>query len=174
MKVQVVPHNPKWREAFEAESKRIAQAWGDNIAAIHHIGSTAIPTIHAKPIIDFLVEVKDINRFDEQSDSLEKLGYEAKGEFGIPGRRYFRKDNPPGIRTRQIHTFAAGSAEVERHLAFRDYLIAHPEAAEKYGALKRELAKQYPDDIYGYMDGKDAFIKEMEARALEWWAQPDR
>ena len=171
MKVEVVPHNPKWRAAFEAESKRIAQALGDNIAAIHHIGSTSILTIHAKPIIDFLVEVKDINRVDEQSDSLEKLGYEAKGEFGIPGRRYFRKDNPAGLRTHQIHTFEAGTAEVERHLAFRDYMIAHPEDAEKYSVLKQTLAKQYPDDIEGYMDGKDAFIKEMEAKALEWRAQ---
>lgn len=170
MKVEVVPHNPKWRDAFEAESKRIAQAMGDNVTTIHHIGSTAIPTIHAKPIIDFLVEVKDINRVDEQSDSMESLGYEVMGEFGIPGRRYFRKDNPPGIRTHQIHTFEAGSTEIERHLAFRDYMIAHPDDAQKYSALKRELAKQYPDDIEGYMDGKDAFVKEMEKRALQWRA----
>jgi len=167
-KIEVVPHNPKWREAFETESKRIAQALGDNIAAIHHIGSTAIPTIYAKPIIDFLVEVKDINRVDEQNALLEKLGYEGLGENGIPGRRYFRKENPAGIRTHQIHAFQAGSEEIERHLAFRDYMIAHTEDAEQYSVLKQGLAKQFPNDIYGYMDGKDAFIKEMEQRALQW------
>jgi len=171
MKVEVVPHNPKWHDAFEAESKRIAQALGDNIATIHHIGSTAIPTIHAKPIIDFLVEVKDINKVDEQSNSLEKLGYEAMGEFGIPGRRYFRKNNADGIRTYQIHTFAAGSSEIERHLAFRDYMNTHPEDAQKYSNLKQELAEKYADDYERYMDGKDAFIKEMEKRALQWWVE---
>ena len=174
VKLEVVPYNPKWREAFEAESKRIAQALGDNIAAIHHIGSTAIPAIHAKPIIDFLVEVKDINRVDEQSESLVKMGYEVMGEFGIPGRRYFRKNNSDGIRTHQIHTFEAGFAEIERHLAFRDYMIAHPEDAKKYSDLKRELARKYPDDYESYMDGKDALIKEVEQRALQWRAgQPN-
>ena len=73
MKVEVVPHNPKWRDAFETESKRIAHALGDNVTAIHHIGSTAIPTIHAKPIIDFLVEVGDINRVDEKNGSMSQL-----------------------------------------------------------------------------------------------------
>jgi GrpB-like predicted nucleotidyltransferase (UPF0157 family) len=168
IKVEVVPHDPAWREDFEAESQQIASAMGENIITIHHIGSTAIPGIYAKPIIDFLIEVKDIAKTDEQSAVMEAIGYEAMGEFGLPGRRYFRKNRSPGIRTHNIHTYEVGSPEITRHLAFRDYMIAHPEAAQQYSELKRELAKKYPQDIEGYMDGKDGFVKTMEKKALEW------
>ena len=99
---------------------------------------------------------------------MESLGYEAMGEYGIPGRRYFRKDNQEGIRTHNIHAFEAGSAEVERHLAFRDYMIAHPEAAQRYSELKRRLAEEHPQSMDGYIDGKDGFIKEMDRRAARW------
>lgn len=167
-KVEVVPHNPKWREAFEVESKRVTDALGENVVAIHHIGSTAILGIYAKPIIDLLVEVKDIVNVDGRNSSMESLGYEVMGEFGIPGRRFFRKDNQEGIRTHHIHTFKVSSEQVHRHLAFRDYMIAHPEDAQRYSELKRGLAKEYPTNIDGYMDGKDGFIREMDQKAAQW------
>lgn len=168
IKVEVVPHNPEWRHAFEQEAKQIAIAIEDNLIHIHHIGSTAIPNIYAKPIIDFLVEVKDILRIDEQSPTIEILGYEAMGEFGLPGRRYFRKYKTPEIRTHHVHMYQVGSSEITRHLAFRDYMIAHPEAAQQYSELKRKLASKYPQDIEAYMDGKDQFVKEMTQKALAW------
>jgi GrpB-like predicted nucleotidyltransferase (UPF0157 family) len=99
---------------------------------------------------------------------MQALGYEVMGEFGILGRRFFRKDNEAGIRTHHIHTFEASSAQVERHLAFRDYMRIHAEDAQKYSELKQELAKKYPNDIEGYMDGKDEFIKEMDKKSVEW------
>lgn len=167
-KVEVVPHNPQWREAFEVESQQISRVLGENYAIVHHIGSTAIPGIYAKPIIDFLVEVKDVVKVDEQTPKMESLGYQAMGEYGIPGRRYFRKDNVLGIRTHHVHFFEVGSAEIERHLIFRDYAIAHPEEAQKYSDLKRDLAQKYPQDIEGYMDGKDGLIKTMERKATRW------
>ena len=167
-KVEVVPYNPQWRDVFEAEAKHIAVALGENVVAIHHIGSTAIPNIFAKPVIDLLVEVRDITRVIEQSSAMESLGYQVMGEFGIPGRRYFRKDNHEGIRTHQIHAFEAGSAEVVRHLAFRDYLIAHPEDAQKYSELKRRLAEENSQNMDGYIDGKDGFIKETDQKAAQW------
>ncbi|MBD2529326.1 GrpB family protein [Nostoc flagelliforme FACHB-838] len=169
MKVEVVPHNRTWRGKFDDESKYVALTLGENVVAIHHIGSTAIPHIYAKPIIDLLIEVENIAKVDDRSLGMEELGYQVMGEFGIPGRRYFRKENETGTRTHHVHTFTAKSLEVERHLAFRDYMIAHPEDAQKYSELKRKLAKQYPNDIIGYMDGKDGFIKEMEKKALVWW-----
>ena len=88
-------------------------------------------------------------------------GYEAKGEYGIAGRRYFRKDNRAGIRTHQVHVFVSGSPDVIRHLAFRDYLRAHCQKALQYSKLKVALAKAHPNDIHAYMDGKDALIKEI-------------
>lgn len=98
------------------------------------------------------------------------------GEYGIPGRRYFRKDNAQGDgqrpalghRTHHVHIFQADSPEVVRHLAFRDFMIAHPDCAQQYSDLKRSLATQYLEDINGYMDGKDEFVKSMEHRALQW------
>ena len=167
-KVEVVPHNPQWRDAFEAEAKHVAAALGENVVAIHHIGSTAIPNIYAKPVVDLLVEVRDITEADGQSSAMESLGYEVMGEYGIPGRRYFRKDNRQGIRTHNIHAFESGSAEVERHLAFRDYMIAHPGDAQRYSELKRKLAEEHPQSIDGYMDGKDGFIKDIDRRAAQW------
>lgn len=171
--VKVVPHDPLWRDAFETEAKSIAEALGENALSVRHIGSTAIPGIHAKPVIDLLVEVVDLERVDEQSSSMEALGYEAKGEYGISGRRYFRKNDLEGTRTHHVHVFRTGSAEIERHLAFRDYLIAHPSEAGKYGELKKKLAAAHPHDIDAYMDGKDGFIKETERRAALWRASQD-
>jgi len=167
-KVEVVPHAPSWRGAFETESKQIALALTENVVAIHHIGSTAIPEIHAKPIIDMLVAVKDIMKVDIQSSAIEALGYEAMGEFGISGRRFFRKGDEAGIRTHHIHTFEVNSAQIERHLAFRDYMISHPEDAQQYSELKQELANKYSDNIQGYMDGKAGFIKDIDLKAAKW------
>ena len=169
IRVEVVPHNPTWRNEFERESKQVTSALGENVVVVHHTGSTAIPNIYAKPIIDLLVEVNDITQVDERYSAMEVLGYEAMGEFGIPGRRYFRKDNEAGVRTHHVHTFAAASPEIERHLAFRDYMIAHPEDAQQYSELKLSLVKKlHGSDIEGYMDGKDGFIKEMEKWAVAW------
>lgn len=167
-KVEVVPHDPTWRNQFEAESKQIANAFDENVVAIHHIGSTSVPNIHAKPIIDLLVEVQNITQVDAQNSAMESLGYTVMGAFGIPGRRYFRKDNSDNIRTHHVHVFEVGSPHVERHLVFRDYLIAHPEDAQRYSELKRELATKYPTDIEQYMDGKDGLIKELEQKATQW------
>jgi GrpB-like predicted nucleotidyltransferase (UPF0157 family) len=169
-KVEVVPHDPRWHDAFVEEAKRVAAALGGNVAAVHHVGSTAIPDIYAKPVIDLLVEVRDITEVDVRSPAMRALGYEALGEYGLPGRRYFRKDDREGVRTHQVHAYEAGSAEVVRHLAFRDYMLAHPSDARRYGELKRRLAEEHPQNMEGYMDGKDAFIKEAERRALSWRA----
>jgi GrpB-like predicted nucleotidyltransferase (UPF0157 family) len=114
------------------------------------------------------MEVEDIVELDDRSSSMEEFGYEAMGEFGIPGRRYFRKNNASGVRTHQVHAFEADSPEVKRHLVFRDYMIAHPVEAQMYGELKQRLAREHPDDIEAYMDGKDPFIKEQEAKAIAW------
>ncbi|WP_309732581.1 GrpB family protein [Chamaesiphon sp. OTE_75_metabat_556] len=164
-KVEVVPHNRHWQSLFTDESQQLSIACGDNAIAIHHIGSTAIETIYAKPIIDILIEVKDLNKVDDRNMAIESLGYIAMGEFGIPCRRFFRKDDNSGIRTHHIHTFEVGLPQIARHLAFRDYLRSHPEAAQQYSQLKQKLAQQYPADIEGYMDGKAEFIKEIDNQA---------
>jgi GrpB-like predicted nucleotidyltransferase (UPF0157 family) len=166
--VIVVPHDPNWQVAFEAESQQVGVALGETVTAIHHIGSTAIPGIDAKPILDLLVEVEDLSPVDERNSAMAALGYEAMGEYGIPDRRFFLKNSPNGTRTHHVHTFETGSAQVQRHLAFRDYLISHPEVAQQYSALKRRLAAEYPADISAYMDGKHGFIQAIDRQAAQW------
>ena len=169
MQVVVVSHDPIWASKFDSESQVVARALAPIFVAIHHIGSTSIPGIHAKPIIDMLAEVTAIDEVDKQNSAMTVLGYEAMGEFGILGRRYFRKDNDTGVREYQVHVFASSSPDVDRHIAFRDFLRVKPDLAKRYSELKRRLAIEYPNDIDAYIDGKNSFIEDTERRALEWW-----
>ena len=164
--VEQVQHDPEWDNAYRKEALELREILGDDLVAVHHIGSTSIPDITAKPIIDILGEARKIEDIDRYNDGMECIGYEARGEFGLPGRRFFVKGVPK--RTHNVHIFQAGSSEISRHLAFRDYMIAHPDEARKYSELKQRLAVQYKGDIDGYCDGKDAFVKEMEKKAIAW------
>ena len=165
--VVVVPYNPQWPALYEQEAQAIGQILGENLTAIHHIGSTSVPGLAAKPIIDIMPVVRDLAQVDACSAQFEALGYEVMGEFGIPGRRYFRKGGDE--RTHQVHVFAQGDAvNITRHLAFRDFLRAHPDVCAEYAALKRELAARYPYDIDAYCEGKEAFVRRFEAAALAW------
>ena len=166
-RIQVVPHDPNWSKLFRAEADEITAILGQEVVAIHHIGSTAIPGISAKPIIDLLVEVHDIEKINDFNEEMIELGYQPKGEFGIPGRRFFIKGDDAN-RTHHIHTFQTGNPRIERHLNFRDYLRAHPEEAQAYSRLKEELAQRFPEDIESYMEGKDGLIKEIEREAQAW------
>jgi GrpB-like predicted nucleotidyltransferase (UPF0157 family) len=166
-KVEVVPFNEKWSLMFAEEAQKIKDIFGKEMVNIYHIGSTSIPNIHAKPIIDILVEVKEITKVDDYNEKMAELGYRAMGEHGISGRRFFRKGEVE--RTHHIHVFETGSEHIIRHLAFKEYMIAHPEKAQAYSELKQKLARKFPYDIESYMDGKDPFIKETEEKALQWY-----
>jgi GrpB-like predicted nucleotidyltransferase (UPF0157 family) len=168
MEVRVVSPDPTWVESFSSEADLLRSALNDLEVEVHHIGSTSIQGIYAKPIIDILLVVRKLEDMDSRAKVMEALGYEAKGEFGIPARRYFRKDSSEGIRTYQVHAFERNSAGARRHLAFRDYMNAHDRAAEAYSSLKQRLARDFPFDVQAYMDGKDAFIKQHEALAIAW------
>ncbi|BAZ41967.1 hypothetical protein NIES4101_79350 [Calothrix sp. NIES-4101] len=172
-RVEVVPHNPSWKQEFDRESQLVADALGNNVIQVHHIGSTSIPGIYAKPIIDILVEVTNIHQVDEFNSHMIALGYEAMGEFGLPGRRYFRKEIYQN-RTHHVHVFPNNSDDVARHLNFRDYMISHPEDARAYSELKRNLAQKFANDIESYMDGKDGFIQEIQKRASIWRKSPTK
>lgn len=169
MKVEVVEHRPTWQDLFKKEAARIEAILADEMKTVHHIGSTSVPGLRAKPIIDMLVVVKEISKVDLFNESFRKIGYEAMGEYGIPGRRYFRKGAE--VRTFQIHIFEeSNQKDIIRHLAVRDYLKTHEADAIAYGELKSRLAKQYPNDIRAYSEGKDAFVKDLEQKALAWYA----
>ncbi len=164
--ITVVDYDPAWPTRFAAERALLAPIFGDEALAIWHIGSTAVPGLAAKPIIDIMVVVRDMAAVDALAPQFAAVGYEYLGEFGLPRRRYLRKGGDE--RTHQIHIFGLESeAQIVRHLALRDYLRGHDTTA--YAQLKRQLAQRYPYDIEGYCDGKDALVKELEQQALAWY-----
>ena len=166
-RVGVVSYNPNWQKMYKEESEKIKNILGDTIVDIHHIGSTAIPGIKAKPVIDILVEVKNIETVDQYNHKMEELEYEVMGEYGIPKRRFFRKGG--NKRTHHIHIFQVGNEEIERHIKFKEYLITHPDKVREYSKLKEELANKYTYDVENYTNGKSDFIKEIDRQAKLRW-----
>lgn len=160
--VVVVEYDPRWPARFASERDSILAALDDLVTAVHHVGSTAVPGLAAKPIIDILVEARTADLSADQIVAMERLGYEYRGEAGIAGRRFFRKGQP---RSHHVHLFEHGHPEVEKHLLFRDYLRAHPEEAARYATLKRDLAARFGADRAGYTDSKDSFIAKVVERA---------
>lgn len=167
--VTVMPYQNHWPQAFAAEYAALLSALGDAAVALHHIGSTAVPGLAAKPIIDMLLEVTDLAQLDARTDALAQLGYIAKGENGIAGRRYFYKNSPSSApqRSHHLHAFVCGAPEVRQHLLFRDFLRANPTTAAEYATLKSALAQQFADNPAGYQDGKNAFIAKTLQQALK-------
>jgi GrpB-like predicted nucleotidyltransferase (UPF0157 family) len=167
-KVEVVPYRDEWPEQFEAEAESLRQIFGKHVVAIFHFGSTAIPGVSAKPIIDILMTVDDIKTADEFSAKLAALGYVAVGEYGITGRRFFFKGSNDS-RSHHLHIYGHDNPHVLRHIAFRDFLRTHPVTARRYAQLKEQLAHEFPEDMDGYISGKNDFVKEQERKALRWW-----
>lgn len=166
-KVEVVTYSEDWKKKFDEEAIHLQHIFGLEIQIIHHIGSTSVDRLSSKPIIDMMPIVRDIRKIDAYNSAMIAIGYEPKGENGLPGRRYFQKggDN----RTHHVHMYELGNPEIERHLAFRDFLRVHSIIARKYGDLKEALAEQFPYDIDAYINGKDKLAKEIEKQALHWY-----
>ena len=163
--ITVLNYDPEWPLKYERERKAIAKILDGNGISIYHIGSTSVPGLAAKPIIDMMAVVRSLEKVDDARGKFSELGYEYLGEFGIAGRRYFRKGGDE--RTHQIHIFQADDwNNIGRHLAFRDYMRTHEKERAEYAEIKTALAQRFPYDIDGYCDGKDAFVREMEKRAL--------
>lgn len=171
MQVEVITHNPCWKDEFESEAQKIKAIYDDLLLDIHHIGSTSVPGLKAKPVIDIMPIVSDINEVNKFDDQMKALGYESLGENGIVGRRFFRKDNEAlGKRTHHVHVFDQHSHdEIIRHLAFKAYLIAHPNITDQYGDLKYRLAAAFPNDIDSYINSKNDFIQNTEKLAVAWY-----
>jgi GrpB-like predicted nucleotidyltransferase (UPF0157 family) len=164
--VVVVEYDPQWPRLFEQEKAALLTALGDRLVAIEHMGSTAIPGLSAKPIIDIIAALRSLDEVPACLEPLRGLGYHYVPEFEalIPERRFFRK-GPPEKRTHHLHLFAEGEFGERHERLFRDYVRAHPEAAQEYGRLKRELAAQYGADREGYTNAKTDFVQHIIALA---------
>ncbi len=169
--VIIVAYDPGWTARFEAEAALLRSVIGPIALQVHHIGSTAVPGLVAKPIIDILVEVSELKALDAQSPNLSRLGYDARGENGIAGRRYFTKGGD--ARTHHLHVYLRDSESVVRHLCVRDFLIAHPLAAAEYAVVKRACAAQFGNDPTAYAGAKDRFLQGFEQQALRWHVDRD-
>ncbi len=165
--VVIAEYDPQWPEQYAKEAERIGLALGETLVTIEHVGSTAIPGLAAKPVLDILVGVTTLAAGLEAVPALEALGYDCRGENGIPGRLYFRKGAVQYRRTHHLHMFEVGHEQWAPMLAFRDYLRSHPEAARQYEDLKRQLAAQFYDNRKAYTDGKADFVNTVLEKARQ-------
>lgn len=167
--VEIVDYDPRWPAMFEEEKARILGACGEWLAAVEHIGSTSVPGLPAKPIIDVMPGLRRLEDGVHCIEPMQKLGYQYLGEYGIPERLYFNKGIP---RTHHVHMFEVGHHQWDRHLLFRDYLRNNPEVLAAYAELKRELAERYRDDRDAYTDAKTEFVRNIERRAESELSSP--
>ena len=162
--VRLVPYDSTWPLEFATEAERIERACAGLPIRLEHIGSTSIPGLSAKPVIDILAGRPGNVRGTSYVEAFKQLGYEHKGAFGIPGRNYFRRGTP---RTHHVHLVNRSSDLWSDHLLFRDYLRMHAEVAREYETLKRELAGLYLHDKERYTDAKGPFVRSIVRRARE-------
>ncbi len=159
--VRLEAYSPKWKMLFDEEKQRILREFGKDVSYLkvlrdlQHIGSTAIPGIVAKPILDIGLAVSSFRKGYLLVLPLEELGYEFMGENGVPNRLYFNFGFPT---TAHLHLFELGSPEWQAHILFRDYLLNHPQAAQQYEQLKQDLAVRFRTERDKYTDGKAEFI----------------
>lgn len=160
--VKLTPHHKHWASSFEREKKRILARLGDIIIDIQHVGSTAIPGIHAKPIIDMSAGVRHMKDIRKLVKPLDKMGYHFYKKF--QEQVLFTK-GPDAKRTHYLHVMKYKSAKWKSDLLFRDFLLKHPAKAKAYTRLKQRLAKQYPNDRERYTTGKKSFIDTIKKLA---------
>lgn len=171
--IEVVACQSGWPVLFQREAAQLTALFGDELVAIHHIGSTAIPGIKAKPVIDILIEIKEIAKIDLFNDGMIALGYRPRGECldavvpGTPGRFYFSKETD-GLRSHHVHVSERGHFQIQDLLNFRDYLRAHKKEALRYSELKHKLAGKFRNNNIAYIHGKNNFIRAAIFRAKAW------
>ncbi len=165
--VRIVEYDPAWPEIAAAEIGRIAAAVGEAAVRIDHVGSTAVPGLAAKPIVDLQLSVADVDARSRYVEPLVGLGYLFAPDPASPDFHFFALP-AARPRTHHLHVCAAGSEDERRHLAVRDYLRAHPDEVDGYAELKRRLVARAPGDRLAYINGKNSYVAALKVRALAW------
>ena len=158
-RVEVSPYDSAWVKDFQAIKKELNVALGDLALSIEHVGSTSVPGLSAKPIIDIDVVIEDETKLPAVVKALESIGYTHEGNKGIKGREAFAYEGKEHLRKHHMYVCTKDASELKRHLTFRDYLREHPEEVEAYSRVKEEGAKRYPFDIDGYIEFKSPYIE---------------
>ena len=162
--VVIVDYDSRWPMLYEEWARKLAGVFGPYVVLMEHVGSTSVPGLAAKPVIDIGVSLNRYPLPDETVAAVEALGFTHKGEYGIEGRHYF--SSVPGLEPQvHVHAYSPGNEEWTAHLIFRDYLRANPEAAREYEALKRDLAAKHTTQREIYTDGKTGFVMETLRKA---------
>jgi GrpB-like predicted nucleotidyltransferase (UPF0157 family) len=165
--IRIFEHDPAWAAQAQDELRRLREALGSVALRLEHVGSTAVPGLAAKPILDLQLSVAAIEPRGRYVAPLERLGYLFVPDPESPDFHCFAK--PAGRpRSHHLHVCETGSEHEFRHLALRDYLRGHPDEAARYEALKREAVKRYPQDRLAYIEAKDEYVRGLEARAVKW------
>jgi GrpB-like predicted nucleotidyltransferase (UPF0157 family) len=167
--IEVADYDPGWPALFGVMGQALRAELGVAALRIDHIGSTAVPGLAAKPVIDVQISVAAFNPVEAFKDPLERLGYVYRAANPELTKRYFRE--PPGTRRTHIHIRRAGSFSEQFPLLLRDYLRCHDSVASEFGAVKRRLAEQFRDERAGYTDAKGPYVWELIRRADEWAQQ---
>ena len=149
--VIVLPYDPNWKLAFEAIKQELEAAIGHLIVGVEHVGSTSVEGLSAKPCIDLDVVIRDYTVFDAVVEGLASIGYVHEGDLGIRDREAFCYFDKPHLQNHHLYVCPLQSAELHRHITFRQYLRTHPEAVKQYGAVKETAARLFPHDIDGYI-----------------------
>lgn len=166
-RVELVAYKPQWNLLAKEEERVLAHVLGELLITVHHIGSTAIPTIAAKPILDLIAVVRSLDELDQHRQRMEELGYRWRGEYGLLGRRYCTKTNPAtGRKSIHLHCYRLGSPAINRHVAFRNYLLERPDLARAYHQEKVRCQELHGQSSQTYSQCKSEWIKRVEAEAL--------
>jgi GrpB-like predicted nucleotidyltransferase (UPF0157 family) len=165
--VRIVDYDPAWPALADAELRRIREALGAVAVRLEHVGSTAVPGLASKPILDVQLSVDVIAPRGRYVEPLERLGYLFVPAPESPDRHFFAKP-PERPRTHHLHVCEAGSHHEFRHLAVRDFLRTHDDETARYAALKRQVVARYPQDRLAYIEGKDEHVTALEQRAVAW------
>lgn len=161
-------YNDQWPLKFEVIKKQLQNVFKNKALAIEHVGSTSVPGMKAKPLIDILVVVDRMEDFLQEKEIMEKLDYMWAENYIAPNTIVFVKDDESQTKTENIHVCEKGAPKTRQFLVVRDYLRTHPEKAKEYQQLKEKLNTEFPEDYPAYRRGKDGFLKKLEKEAYEW------
>ncbi len=165
--VKLAPYSPLWRRKFSAEARRLQRHLPFRSYRLEHIGSTAVPGLEAKPIIDMAIRIPSLRPLTRWIRALEAAGYTYKGEYGLPGRHFFTRGVPV---THHLHLVAPDTRHWDDWILFRDYLRTHPSAAALYDRTKRQLARHFASNRDAYTRAKTPLIRKIMAAARRWHA----
>ena len=165
--VNLVSYNHAWPRMAAQFSKQLGML-GELLTEVHHIGSTSVPGLTAKPVIDLMPLVSDLAELDRKQADVEAIGYGWHGEYGVDGRRFCTLADPGGTRIAQLHFYEYASPHAKRQIAFRDYLRAFPDVAGAYAIEKHRACALFPHDSTAYSKEKGAWIQRVEKKALAW------